>query len=52
VIQVDFNIETLTLEERKQVLIVTLKSCFMYCEINPELSEKIGLLIYDEGHHV
>lgn len=48
VIQKDFQIEDFL--SRKQILIVTPEKLVYVLRQSPELAEKIGLVVYDEGH--
>ncbi|MFZ7130947.1 MAG: DEAD/DEAH box helicase [Eubacteriales bacterium] len=48
VLQNDFNMDQI--DGQKQVLVVTPEKLLYVLRHNPELAEKIGLLIYDEGH--
>ncbi len=48
VLQADFEIDKLL--EREQVVVVTPEKLIYVLRHAPELAEKIGLLIYDEGH--
>lgn len=51
VMQMDIQIsELLGVESRKKILIVTPEKLFYILRQSPELSEHIGLLVYDEGH--
>lgn len=48
VYQVDYEIEDL--KEQKKVLVLTPEKLLYILRQTPELSQKIGLIIYDEGH--
>lgn len=48
VYQVDYELEDL--KEQKKVLVLTPEKLLYILRQNPELSQKIGLIIYDEGH--
>lgn len=48
VYQVDYKIEDL--KEQKKVLVLTPEKLLYILRQTPELSQKIGLIIYDEGH--
>ncbi len=48
VFQTDFDLEELL--ENKQILVVTPEKLLYVLRHNPELGNKIGLIIFDEGH--
>ena len=50
VLQKDINIDEFIEENEKNIFISTPEKLYYLLKQSPELSDKIGLLIYDEGH--
>lgn len=50
VLQKDINIDEFIEENEKNIFISTPEKLYYLLKQSPELSNKIGLLIYDEGH--